>query len=100
MAAVKRRDVKPPRARLDVDERRAQLLALGLELFSQRAYDAISIDEIALAAGLSNGLLYHYFPTKREFYSAAIREASRQLLELTRPDEGAPPLVRLRAVID
>jgi AcrR family transcriptional regulator len=100
MAAVKRRQTKPPRARLDVDERRAQLLALGLDLFSERAYDAISIDEIALAAGISKGLLYHYFPTKRDFYAAAIREASRQLLEITRPDEGAPPLLRLRAVID
>jgi AcrR family transcriptional regulator len=100
MAVTKRREPKPPRARLDVDERRAQLLALGLDLFSQRPYDAISIDEIALAAGISKGLLYHYFPTKRDFYAAAIREASRQLLELTLPDESAPPLVRLRAVID
>jgi AcrR family transcriptional regulator len=100
MAAKKRRVAKPPRARLDVDERRAQLLALGLDLFSQRAYDAISIDEIALAAGISKGLLYHYFPTKRDFYAAAIREASRQLLELTQPDESAPPLFRLREVID
>ncbi len=100
MAVAKRRETKPPRARLDVDERRAQLLALGLELFSERAYDAISIDEIALAAGISKGLLYHYFPTKRDFYAAAIREASRQLLEFTRPDESAPPIERMRRVLD
>ncbi len=100
MALAKRRLTKPPRARLDVDERRAQLLALGLELFSQRAYDAISIDEIALAAGISKGLLYHYFPTKRDFYAAAIREASRQLLDCTRPDAGAPPMERVHPVID
>ena len=100
MAVVKRRETKPPRARLDVDERRAQLLALGLELFSERAYDAISIDEIALAAGISKGLLYHYFPTKRDFYAAAIREASRELLEFTRPDESAPPIERMRRVLD
>src|SRR3954465_1452084 len=95
MAAVKRRTTKPPRARLDVDERRAQLLAPGLDLFSPRAYDAISIDESALAAGISKGLLYHYFPTKRDFYAAAIREASRQLLDCTRPDESAPPIQRM-----
>ena len=100
MAVTKRRTKKPSRARLDVDERRAQLLALGLDLFSQRAYDAISIDEIALAAGISKGLLYHYFPTKRDFYAAAIREASRQLLECTRPDESAPPLERLSRGLD
>ena len=100
MAAAKRRVTRPSRARLDVDERRAQLLALGLDLFSQRAYDAISIDEIALAAGISKGLLYHYFPTKRDFYAAAIREASRQLLECTRPDESAPPMERLSRGLD
>ena len=100
MAPTKRRKTKPPRARLDVDERRAQLLALGLDLFSERAYDAISIDEIALAAGISKGLLYHYFPTKRDFYAAAIREASRQLLHCTRPDESAPPIARMRLGLD
>jgi AcrR family transcriptional regulator len=100
MAAKKRRETKPPRARLDVDERRAQLLALGLDLFSERPYDAISIDEIALAAGISKGLLYHYFPTKRDFYAAAIREASRQLLECTRPDESAPPIERMHRGLD
>lgn len=100
MAPTKRRETKPPRARLDVDERRAQLLALGLDLFSERAYDAISIDEIALAAGISKGLLYHYFPTKRDFYAAAIREASRQLLDCTRPDESAPPNERMRRGLD
>src|SRR5512135_3525874 len=100
MPAAKRREPKPARARLDVDERRAQLLALGLELFSERAYDAISIDEIALAAGISKGLLYHYFPTKRDFYAAAIREASRQLLDCTRPDASAPPIERVYRVID
>lgn len=100
MGAAKRREAKPARARLDVDERRAQLLALGLDLFSERAYDAISIDEIALAAGISKGLLYHYFPTKRDFYAAAIREASRQLLDCTRPDESAPPVERMRLGLD
>ena len=72
-----------PRARLEVDERRAQLLALGLTIFSERSYDEISIDDIARAAGISKGLLYHYFPTKRDFYVAALRAASKELLDET-----------------
>ena len=75
----------PPRARLVVDERRAQLLALGLSIFSEHSYDEVSIDDIAEAAGVSKGLLYHYFPTKRDFYIAALREAAKQLLEETKP---------------
>jgi AcrR family transcriptional regulator len=71
----------PPRSRLDVDERRAQLLALGLVMFSERAYDEVSVDDLARAAGVSKGLLYHYFPTKRDLYVAALAEAARGLVE-------------------
>jgi AcrR family transcriptional regulator len=84
------------RTRLDIDERRSQLLALGLDFFSARSYDEVSIDDFAAAAGVSKGLLYHYFPTKRDFYVATIREASRQLLETTLTDGRAPPKDRLR----
>jgi AcrR family transcriptional regulator len=93
----------PPPRRLDVDERRRQLVALGMDLFSTRPYDDVSIDELARAAGISKGLLYHYFPTKRDFYVATVREGARQLLERTRSaSEGGPgePLERLRAGLD
>ena len=50
----------------------------------------MSIDRIAQAAGISKGLLYHYFPTKRDFYVACLDEAARQLVERTRVDEGSP----------
>src|SRR4051812_45882941 len=76
---------RAPRARLDVDERRAQLLSLGLERFSERSYDEVSIDDLARAAGISKGLLYHYFPTKRDFYIAALAQAAEQLLAATDP---------------
>ncbi|MCB9624564.1 MAG: TetR/AcrR family transcriptional regulator [Sandaracinus sp.] len=71
------------RARLSVDERRAQLLDLALTLFADRTYDEISIDEIAKAAGISKGLLYHYFPSKKAFYVAAVKQASEELLAET-----------------
>src|SRR5262249_47381912 len=63
------------RVRLDVDARRAQLVDLGLTEFGTRTYDEVSIDRIAQMAGISKGLLYHYFPTKRAFYVACVREA-------------------------
>lgn len=68
------------RTRLQTDERRAQLLDLGLRLFSSRAYDEISIDAIAEEAGVSKGLLYHYFGGKRAYYIAAIEHAAGSLL--------------------
>ena len=86
--------------RLDVEERRRQLLAQGLELFSERSYDEVSIDELAVAAGISKGLLYHYFPTKRDFYIATVREAARQLLERTATPPHGDALERLRTGLD
>jgi len=68
------------RTRLQTDERRAQLLELGLRLFSSRAYDEISIDAIAEEAGVSKGLLYHYFGGKRAYYLATIEYAAGRLL--------------------
>ncbi len=81
---------------MENDARRAQLLALGLNVFSSRAYDDVSMEDLARAAGISKGLVYHYFPTKRHFYVAALREAARQLLAQTEPNESDPPEERLR----
>ena len=79
------------RARLTLDERRAQLVELGADVFRDRPYDEVSIDDIAAAAGVSKGLLYHYFDGKREFYVAALRHAAEEIEALTEPDEDLAP---------
>lgn len=86
----------PSRQRLQIDERRTQLLALGTKLFSERPYDDVSIDDIAAAAGISKGLLYHYFGSKRELYVETVREAAKQLRARVEPDLSAPPAERAR----
>jgi AcrR family transcriptional regulator len=86
--------------RLSTDARREQLLASGARLLAQRPYDEVSIEEIAKAAGVSKGLLYHYFPTKREFLIAAIERGQEELAELTAPDPGLPPGEQLGASLD
>lgn len=89
------------RVRLEVDERRSQLVELGLAQFASRSYDEVSIELIAHEAGISKGLLYHYFPTKRAFYVACIREAATRLLaRIGEVPRDAPPLDRLRAGLD
>src|SRR5437660_12664920 len=77
--------------RLDPEERRSQLIELGLRMLSSESPDRVPVDEIAEAAGISRGLLFHYFPTKRDFYVAVAQEAARQLLEPPRPARGRPP---------
>ncbi|MFW6050125.1 MAG: TetR/AcrR family transcriptional regulator [Myxococcota bacterium] len=107
--AGKKKNARPgreqgTRSRLQVDERRAQLLELGVHLFSAHSYDGLSVDDIAQAAGISKGLLYHYFPSKREFYVETVRSAADQLLRETRSaneaDPSLPPLERARAATE
>lgn len=82
------------------DERRGSLLALGRTLFNERAYDEISIDDIAEMAGISKGLLYHYFPSKRDFYVETVRVGAAEMLERVRPPEGLDPAERLQRSLD
>jgi AcrR family transcriptional regulator len=64
---------------------REQILGAGRRLFGDRAYDAISIDDIAAAAGVSKGLLYHYFDGKRGLYVETLKVEGAQLLAETEP---------------
>jgi AcrR family transcriptional regulator len=86
--------------RLSTDARREQLLASGARLLAERPYDEVSIEEIARAAGVSKGLLYHYFPTKREFLIAALERGQDELAALTAPDPDLPPAEQLGASLD
>jgi AcrR family transcriptional regulator len=88
------------RQRLDVKARREQLVTVAKGFFAKRPYDAVKVDEIATAAGVSEGLVYHYFPTKRELYVAVIGAASADMAEVAEPDPGLPPLERLAAGVD
>ncbi len=89
----------PLRSRLQMDERRAQLIETGLELFGTRSYDDVSIDVIAERANVSKGLLYHYFGGKRAFYLEVVRNAARALLDATETDPELPALMRGLAAI-
>lgn len=54
------------------DERRAQLLAAALEVFTSAGYHAAAMDEIADRAGVSKPVLYQHFPSKLELYLAVL----------------------------
>src|ERR1700752_493289 len=78
------------RRRLSPDDRRNELLAFGAEVFGQRTYDDVRIDEIAELAGGSRALMYHYFPDKRAFFAAVVRAESERLFEATNPTDDDP----------
>jgi AcrR family transcriptional regulator len=84
-----------PRVRLHPDTRREQLLDLGVELLATRSLEELSIDLLAEEAGISRGLLYHYFRSKQDFHRAVVRRATDEMLALTTPDPALDPLSRL-----
>jgi AcrR family transcriptional regulator len=94
-AQAVRSDGRPGRRRLSVDERRDELIAAALQLFSDRQPEDISIDDVADAAGASRALVYHYFGGKQELYIAALHSAGKQLGDLLKPPAEGRPLERL-----
>ncbi len=83
------------RTRLDPERRKEQLLDLGVEQLGVRRLEELSIDTLAEVAGISRGLLYHYFSSKRDFHLAVLRRMADQVIAITAPDDTLPPLDQL-----
>ena len=60
------------KGRLPRDERRAQLLAAALEVFTAAGYHSAAMDEISDRAGVSKPVLYQHFPSKLDLYLAVL----------------------------
>jgi AcrR family transcriptional regulator len=85
---------------MPVDERRRQLLELGAELFARHSFGELSMARIAREAGISKALLYHYFPTKQDFFVATLEEAAEEVRRRTEPDPALPPSEALAGSLD
>jgi len=57
---------------IGVMDNRSRILECALELFSARGYDAVGIQEIVDAAGVTKPTLYHYFINKRGLLDALL----------------------------
>jgi AcrR family transcriptional regulator len=91
------------RTRLGPQARREQLLGVGLELVTSgevRTLDALTMDAVAGRAGVSKALLFHYFPTKRDYQVAVAQAAADDLLARTEVPRDDDVLAGLRASLD
>jgi AcrR family transcriptional regulator len=91
---------EPAYRRLQRDERRELLLARATELFAEHGYEGLSMSQLARDAQISKALLYHYFPSKRRLFEAALEEGAAELRERTEPDPGRPPAEQLATTLD
>lgn len=87
------------RSRLSPEARRAQLIALGVEMLATRRLDELSVELIATTAGISRGLLFHYFSSKQDFHVEVARAAAADMIRRTEPDPSLPPVEALRGAI-
>jgi AcrR family transcriptional regulator len=59
-----------------VEDRREQIIDAALHVFSQKGFERTTNKDIAQEAGITPGLIYHYFESKEDLLKAAIEEHS------------------------
>lgn len=96
------RDPKVPQ-RMSPDARRAQLLAVALDLFAERGYHATSITHIIEKASVARGTFYQYFRSKKEIFDDLLDQLFDQVTSAVSPIAIASPeqmAVAVRANIE
>ncbi|GAB2451463.1 TetR/AcrR family transcriptional regulator [Xylanimonas ulmi] len=88
------------RTRLSPEERRQQLLAIGVDWLADRPLEAISVEDLASAAGVSPGLVFYYFGTRQGLHQQIVLTARDAMLHATEPDPALPASQRLRDVLE
>jgi AcrR family transcriptional regulator len=94
--SAEKKSVAPPVGkRLSPAERRAQLIAITEQLFKTTPYAEFDVSDVAKAARITPGLVYHYFPTKEALLLSAFELRAAELLEFCDPDPALPFLAQV-----
>ena len=92
---------RPASRRLSPSERRRQILETARELLDEdTTIDGISVEAVAKHAGVSPGLLFHYFGSQRRFRQAVLQAATRELLGQIAPDPALSPAEQLHIALE
>lgn len=82
------------------EERRQQLVALGVAALADRPLESITVEDLAAQAGVSPGLVHYYFGSRQGLHSEIVRTARDAMLHATAPRPELPPLERVRDTLD
>ncbi len=82
------------------EDRREQILDAALSVFAKKGFDRASNKDIAQAAGITTGLIYHYFASKAALLKSLLEERSplNRIRQVYTEMEGQPPEVMLRSL--
>jgi AcrR family transcriptional regulator len=67
--------------RLKAPQRREQLMEVATKLFARNGYEATTTAAIALAAGVTEPILYRHFKSKQELFVAIVKAVSNQTIQ-------------------
>jgi TetR/AcrR family transcriptional regulator len=65
-------DAVQPNSRMPASDRRSQILEVALNVFSKKGLNGATTKEIAVAAGVTEALIFRHFPTKQALYQAVL----------------------------
>jgi AcrR family transcriptional regulator len=85
----------PKFSRLDPEQRREQILDAANALFSERGFDEVSVEDIASSAGVTRGLVHHYFGGRKEVYIGLLERLGAEREEQVPPPVGRSARARL-----
>lgn len=94
---------KPSQRERKKEESRQAIARAAVRLFEEKGYDATTMDEIALSAGVSRPTVFNYFARKEDILLVlGVMMGRRMAAQLVRPEEGAmskDPIDTLRSVV-
>ncbi|MGB7981260.1 MAG: TetR/AcrR family transcriptional regulator [Candidatus Nanopelagicales bacterium] len=84
---------------MSASQRRQQLVDIGLDLLGTRPIHEMALDEVAAAAGVSRTLVFHYFPSKGDYFAAVVSSAGERLMQAVPREPGPDVEARLHAMV-
>ena len=76
-----------PRKRLPAGERRAQILRSAVKIFSRSNYRAATMAAVAAEAGISEALIYRFFPSKKAIFLEILQHMSDRIVSLWQEEQ-------------
>ena len=86
----------------DPEVRKQEIVAAAFDLFREKGYDQVSVNDIVKKVGLAQGTFYYHFNSKYELLDAVVEYEMRQTLEMLKSvatDEKLSALEKMQAII-
>lgn len=91
---------RPKRSRLTPDERQAQILDVAFAMAMEHDIEDVSVQSVARKAGVTPGLLFHYFGSQNSLRHRVLRRLAESIVLVVEPDPALSPAEQLRSGLE